>query len=74
MIHWKLLKKLKFDNSDKWNEYKLEPIQVNEIHKISLNSEIQTDHQIPKRRPDLVLINKENRTYHLADFDVPARK
>ena len=33
--------------------------------------EIQTDHPIPDKRPDLVLINKKKRTCHLKDFAVP---
>ena len=32
----------------------------------------QIDHQIPNRRPNLVLINKEKRTCYLADFTIPA--
>ena len=44
----------------------------NETHKILCNFEIQTDRLIQNRRPDLVLINKKNRTCHLGDFTVPA--
>ena len=29
----------------------------NETHKLHLNFEIQTDHQISARRPDLIIIN-----------------
>ena len=31
---------------------------------------IQTVHQIPIRRPDLILINKKKRSGHLVDFAV----
>ena len=33
--------------------------------------QIQIDHQIPIRSPDLVLINKKKRTCHLLDFVFP---
>ena len=33
---------------------------------------IQTDHLIPARRPDLIIINKKKRTWKIVDFAVPA--
>ena len=42
------------------------------MHKILWDFEIKTDHLIPARRPDLVLINKKERTCQLVDFAVPA--
>ena len=41
------------------------------MHKILLNFEMQTDHQIPIRRQDLDVINKKKRTYRIVDFAVP---
>ena len=35
-----------------------ESVLENEMHKILWNFGIQTDHQIPARKPDLVIINK----------------
>ena len=32
---------------------------------------MQKDRRILARRPDLVLISKKKRTYHLVDFDIP---
>ena len=34
--------------------------------------DIQTDHLIPARRPDLIIINKKKRTCKIVDFAVPA--
>ena len=48
----------------------IESILENETHEI-LELEIETDHQIPARRPDLVLMNKKKRTC-LVDFAFPA--
>ena len=40
---------------NKWLMYKPEFILENKIHKILCNFEIQSDHLIPARRPDLIL-------------------
>ena len=48
-----------------------ESILENEMHKLLWNFEIQTDHLISARRPDLVIIRKK-RTYRIVDFAVPA--
>ena len=37
------------------------PSLENKTRKIHWDIEIQTDHQIPARRPDLVIINKKNK-------------
>ena len=57
--------------------HKQESILENAMHKILWDSEIQTDHLIPIRRPGLVLINKQTknkqkRTFCLEDFAVQA--
>ena len=46
----------------------------NETHKLLLEFMIQTDHLISTRRPDLIIINNnnKNRTYRIMDFAVPA--
>ena len=72
VIHWELCKKLNFDHTTKWYMHKPESVLENETHKILWDYEIQTDHLIPARRPDLVLINKKKRTCQLVDFAVPA--
>ena len=43
-----------------------------ETHKFLLDFEIQTDHLISARRPDLVTVNKKKRTYGVVNFVVPA--
>ena len=53
--------KLKFDQTPKWYMHKLESILKNETHKIHLDFKIQTDHLIPARRSDLVIINKKKK-------------
>ena len=51
--------------------HKLEFVLANETHGIIKDFEIQTDHLIPARRPDLELNNKQRRTCHFVDFVVP---
>ena len=48
------------------------PVQENDTHKILWDFDIQTDHLISARRPDLITINKKKRIYKIVDFAVPA--
>ena len=50
------------------------PVLENDSHKLLWDFNIQTDHLIPARRPDLIIINnkKRKRTCKIADFAVPA--
>ena len=52
--------------------HKPESILENEMHKKLWIFEVQMNHLIPARRPDLVVINKKKRTCSLVDFDVLA--
>ena len=53
--------------------YKIvESVTENETHKILRDFEIQTDHQIPARRPNLMLINKKQIICQLVGFAIPA--
>ena len=70
-IHGELSKRLNFDYTTKWYVHKTESVLENKTHKILWDFEIQTDHQIPPKRPVLVLIKKKKRTYHLADVTIP---
>ena len=44
----------------------------NDPHKLLWDFNIQTDHLIPARRPDLIIINKKKRIRKIVDFAVPA--
>ena len=56
VIIGELWKKSKFDHTTKWYKHKLEFVLENEMHKVLWDFEIQTDHLIPGRRPDLIII------------------
>ena len=48
---------------NKWYMHNLAPVLENDTHKLLWDFNIQTDHLIPDRRPDLIIINnnkKEN--------------
>ena len=50
------------------------PVLENDSHKLLWDFNIQTDHLIPPRRPDLIIINKKKkeRICKIIEFTVPA--
>ena len=48
------------------------PVLENYSHKLLWDFNIQTDHLIPARRPDLIIINKKKRTCKIVNFAIPA--
>ena len=61
VIHWELYKNFNFDHVNKWYMRNPESILENEMHKILWNFEIQTDHLISARRPDLVIVKNKKK-------------
>ena len=58
VMHRELCKKLKFDHTNKWHMRNSESVLENETHTLLWDFDIQTDHLIMARRPDLIIINK----------------
>ena len=54
-----MCKKCKFNPTIKWYMYNPESILGNFTHKLLWDFEIQTDHLISARRPNLIIINKK---------------
>ena len=54
--------------------HKPESILENEMHEIPWDFEIQTDHPIQTRRPDLVLINKKEKKPSNSKFSCCVKK
>ena len=81
VIHWEMNKKFKFDHTNKWYMHNPAHVLENDTHKLLWDFNIQTDHLIPARRPDLIIINKkkkkkkrkrkEKRICKIVDFTVP---
>ena len=69
-----MCKKFKFNQTNKWYMHNPAPVLKNATHKLLWDFNIQTNHLIPARRPDLIIINKKKkkRTYKIVDFAVPA--
>ena len=49
-----------------------ESVLEKETHELHWDFEIQTDHQISARRPDLVIVCQEKIPWRIVDFAVPA--
>ena len=67
--------KFQFDHTNKWYLHNPAPVLENDSYKLLWDFNIQTDPQIPARRPDLIIINnkkKKKRVCKIVDFAVPA--
>ena len=69
-----MCKKFKFDHADKWYMHNPAPVLENDTHKHLWDFDIQMDHLISTRRPDLIIINKKKKKKicRIVDFAVPA--
>ena len=61
VIHWEMCKKFRFDHTNKWYMHNPVPLLENATHKLVWDFNIQTDHLIPARRPDLIIINQKKK-------------
>ena len=61
VIHWELSKKFKLDHTNIWYMHNPAPVLENDTHKLLWDFDIQTEHVISARRPDLIIINKKER-------------
>ena len=53
------MEEFKFDYTTKWYKHNPESVLENEISKILWDIEIQADHLISAKRPDLVIVKKK---------------
>ena len=60
LIYWEVCKKFKFHHTNKWYMHNLAAVLENDAHKLFWDIDIQTDHLISARRPDLIVIKREN--------------
>ena len=74
VIYWEMCKKFKFGHTSKWYMHNPAAALKNDTHKLLWDFDIQTDHLISARRPDLIIINKKKkkRTCKIVDFAVRA--
>ena len=67
-----MCRKFQLDHTNKWYMHNPAPVLENDSHKLLWDFNIQTDHLIPARRPDLIMINKRKRICKTVDFAFPA--
>ena len=67
----KIRQEIRFGYTNKRYKHNSESVLENDIQKLLWDFEIQTDHLVSARRPDLVIINKTI-TYQIVDFNIPA--
>ena len=70
-IYWTLCGKDLLDRSEQWWQHKVETVLENETSKILWDFNIYTDWAIHHRRPDIVLIDKEDNRVKIIDIAVP---
>ena len=68
IVHWKLARKCNFEAANKWYEHEAERALDNEHYKTLWDFSIQTDHVIETLRPDLVVVNKKERSCKIIDL------
>ena len=71
ILHQKLGRKCNFEAENKWYEHQPESVFENEDYKILCDFSIQTDHVIETWRPDLVVVDKKERSCKITDFASP---
>ena len=70
-IHWEICRKFGVEVSKKWYQHEPEAVVENEKSKILWDMNIQTDHIIEARPPDMVDIDKAKNHCQIIDFAIP---
>ena len=58
-VDWEMYRKFQFNHKNKWYMHNPAPVLYKDSHKFLWDFNIQTDHLIPARRQDLIIINKK---------------
>ena len=70
-IHWELCGELDIDRAKKWYEHQPEGVSRKGNTKILWDFNIQCDHEIEARRPDIVVVNEDAKECKIIDVAVP---
>ena len=71
-IHWLLCKKYDLEHTDKWYQHQPSPVVENKRYKLLWDFSIQTDRVIEHRRPDIVIVDWEEKECIVIDVAIPA--
>ena len=61
VIHWEMCRKFQFDHTKKWYMHNPAPVLENDSHKHLWDFNIRTDHLIPARRQNLIIIKQKKK-------------
>ena len=71
-IHWELCKKHTLERKERWYDHNPDGTAENNDVKLLWDINIQCDHVIEARRPDIVIIDKRRQSEIIVDIAVPA--
>ena len=71
LVHWKLCKKHNLERNEKWYGHCLEGVVEDDDVKLIRDINIQCDHVIKARRPDLILVDKKAKSCFIVDVAIP---
>ena len=71
-IHWELCKKHALERKERWYDHNPDGTVENNDVKLLWDKNIQCDHVIEARRPDIVIIDKRRQNGIIVDIAVPA--
>ena len=64
-------KRCEFDVKEKWYEHEPDAVRENNDFHILSDFEVQTDHVVEAKRPDMIVTEKQNNICKIIDFAVP---
>ena len=74
VIHWEMCLEFKSEHMNKWHIHNPALVLENDTYKLPWDFDVQTDHLISTRRPDLIIITKKKKKWNckIVDFAVSA--
>ena len=70
-MHWKISKEFGIEVKERWYEHEPKTVNENDSVAIVWDMPMHIDRTIAANRPDIVLKNKENKTYLVIDITIP---
>ena len=71
IIHWEMCRLYELDRADKWFEHQPSSVLETNRTKVLWDFNIQYDHIIEARRPDIVIVAKEEKVCKIIDIAIP---
>src|SRR6476659_3523764 len=71
IVHWSLCKKYNIETIQQWWKHQPEAVAENDAVKILWDFSIRTDNKIQANKPDLVVVDKANKTLLIIDIACP---